>query len=469
MTTQTPRGNRTASTRTPVRDRRLGLLMVSAACYLLGPLSHTLTDEVPMTALKLSRPETAAPRTHYKPHHCLMCGAAELNLALPLARSAVGNDYFPTARPQEDYALSLHLCRACGNVQIEDVVDPDLLFRQYTYSTTSSLGLVKHFQTYAAEVVAACGAKAGSLVVDIGSNDGSLLKAFAELGYRVLGVDPAVEIARRATAEGVETVADYFTKAVAEQIREEHGRAAVVTANNVFAHSDRLPEMADGVRELLRPGGVFTFEVSYLMDIVQKMLFDTVYHEHLCYHSVRSLDAFFTRHGLQLIDVRRIPTKGGSLRGTVQLAGGPRPVSPAVGRLIEWEDITRLHAPETWAAYARRIRAAREAFVGVLDRAKAAGKTVAGYGASPTVTTLINQFDLAGRLDFLVDDNPTKQNTVSPGQHIPVYPSDAIYSMGAAVVAILAWNYAAPIMAKHAAFAENGGRFVIPLPGLMVV
>jgi len=422
-----------------------------------------------MPALTQPRPAATATRTHYKPRHCLMCGAADLALALPLARSAVGNDYFPTARPQDDFALSLHLCRGCGNVQIEDVVNPDLLFRNYTYSTTSSLGLVKHFQAYAAEVVAATGAEPGSLVVDVGSNDGSLLKAVRELGYRVLGVDPAVEIARRATAEGVETVPDYFTKPLACQLRESHGRAAVITANNVFAHSDRLPEMADGVRELLRPDGVFTFEVSYLMDIVQKMLFDTVYHEHLCYHSVRSLDAFFTRHGLRLVDVRRIPTKGGSLRGTVQPAGGPRPVSPAVARMIEWEDLTRLHAAETWAAYAKRIRAARDAFVGLLDRARAAGKTVAGYGASPTVTTLINQFDLAGRVDFLVDDNPTKQNTVSPGRHIPVYPSDAIYSKGADVVAVLAWNYAAPIMARHAAFADRGGRFVIPLPGLQVV
>jgi hypothetical protein len=397
-----------------------------------------------------------------------MCWATDLTLALPLARSAIGNDYFSAVRPQEDFALSLHLCRACGNVQIEDVVDPDLLFRAYTYSTTSSLGLVKHFQTYAAEVVAASAAQPGSLVMDIGSNDGSLLKAFRALGHRVLGVDPAVEIARRATAEGVETVPDYFTKLLAERIRDSHGPAAIITANNVFAHSDRLPEMADGIHELLRPDGVFTFEVSYLMDIVQKMLFDTVYHEHLCYHSVRSLDAFFTRHGLRLIDVRRIPTKGGSLRGTVQLAGGLRPVSPVVGRMIEWEDLTRLHAAETWAAYTQQIRSARDGFVGLLDRAKAAGKTVAGYGASPTVTTLINQFELAGRIDYLVDDNPTKQNTVSPGHHIPVYPSDAIYSKGADVVAILAWNYAAPIMARHTAFTERGGRFVIPLPQLLL-
>ncbi len=422
-----------------------------------------------MTALKTREQAIAnGTGTHYKARRCLLCRSADLALALPLAHSAIGNDYLPTAQPQQEFAQNLHLCRACGNCQIEDVVNPDILFRSYTYSTTSSLGLVKHFQTYAGEVAAAAGAEPGSLVVDIGSNDGSLLKAFKELGYRVLGVDPAVEIARRATGEGVETLPEYFTDKLAAKIKAGHGPAAVVTANNVFAHSDKLPEMADGIRDLLRPDGVFTFEVSYLLDIVQKMLFDTVYHEHLCYHSVKSLVAFFAGHGLELVDVRRIPTKAGSLRGTVQRAGGPRKPSAELGRLVEWESITALHDPETWRDYARRVEVARDRFVAVLDRAKAAGKTVAGYGASPTVTTLINQFGLAGRIDFLVDDNPVKQNTFSPGHHIPVYPSEALYEKKADVVAVLAWNYAAPIMQKHAAFAAAGGRFVVPLPHLIV-
>lgn len=420
-----------------------------------------------MTAI--ARSQTAAAATHYEPRHCLLCGSGDLALALPLARSAVGNDYLRECRQQETFALSLHLCGTCGNVQIEDVVNPDLLFRSYTYSTTSSLGLVEHFRKAAAEIIGRSGAAPGSLVVDIGSNDGSLLKAFRELGYRLVGVDPAVQIAEQATAQGVPTIPEYFSVEVAARIREEHGPAAVVTANNVFAHSDTLPAMARGIRALLRPDGLFTFEVSYLLDIVQKMLFDTVYHEHLCYHSVRSLDAFFARQGFELIDVQRIPTKGGSLRGTVQLAGGPRPVSPDVRRLIEWEGLMRLHSPETFRAFSRRIDAAKEQFISLLDRARATGKIVAGYGASPTVTTLIDQFELGNRLDFLVDDNPVKQNTFSPGHHIPVYHPDAVAEREADVIAVLAWNYAAPIMAKQAKFAAAGGRFAIPLPQLQLL
>jgi SAM-dependent methyltransferase len=411
---------------------------------------------------------TPAKPTHYKADHCMMCRSANLELALPLAHSAVGNDYFPEKRPQEAFSLSLHLCRDCGNVQIEDVVDPDLLFGSYTYSTTSSLGLVEHFRRYAADAVKRSGAAPGSLVIDIGSNDGSLLKAFKELGFRALGIDPAAEIARRATAEGVETLPEYFTAETARRILAAHGPAAVVTANNVFAHSDKLPEMADGIRALLRADGIFSFEVSYLLDIVQKMLFDTVYHEHLCYHSVRSLQAFFRGHDLELVNIERIATKGGSLRGTVQRRGGSRTASPVIGQMLEWEGITGLHDPETFAAYARRIEAAKNSFLGLLDRARAEGKAVAGYGASPTVTTLLNQFDLAGRIDFLVDDNPVKQNTYSPGHHIPVYPPAALQERGADTVAILAWNYAQPIMAKNQNFAEQGGRFIVPLPLLQV-
>jgi len=386
-----------------------------------------------------------------------------------MARSAIGNDYLRDRRPQEEFALSLHLCGNCGNVQIEDVVNPDLLFRSYTYATTSSLGLIEHFRNYAAEMAAQTGLTSGSLVVDIGSNDGSLLKAFRESGHRVVGVDPAVEIAARASADDVPTIPEYFTSVIAGEIRSTHGPATLVTANNVFAHSDQLPAMAEAVRALLAPDGLFTFEVSYLLDIVQKMLFDTVYHEHIYYHSVRSLASFFLRNGLELIGIERIATKGGSLRGTVQLAGGRRRASPAIHRMIELEHLLRLHSPDTFRILARRMDFAREEFLGVIDRARAAGKIVAGYGASPTVTTLVNQFTIGSRLDFIVDDNPIKQNTFSPGHQVPVYSSDAIYEREADVVALLAWNYASPIITRHQKFIENGGHFAIPLPQLRLI
>jgi hypothetical protein len=409
-------------------------------------------------------------QSFYRATNCLLCGSADLELALPLAPSAIGNDYFPSReQPQECYSLSLFLCHACGNVQVEDVVNPNILFRSYTYSTSSSLGLVEHFRKYAEDMIGRVRPAKGTLAIDIGSNDGSLLRAFKEQGMRVLGVDPAVDIAKKATAAGMETVPDFFTSRVARELKATRNlQAAIITANNVFAHSDKLPDMADGIRELLAPDGVFSFEVSYLVDTVQKMLFDTVYHEHLCYHSVRSLASFFKRHGMELIQVDRIPTKGGSIRGTAQRAGGPRPVSPVIADLIQLESTLGLDKVATYRAYAERIDAVKNQLQVLLSKLKAQGKTIAGYGASPTVTTLLYHFDLADKLDFLVDDNPVKQNTYSPGQKIPVYDSQKLYDKKADYAVILAWNYAGPIMKRHQAFADRGGRFIVPLPLLQV-
>lgn len=410
--------------------------------------------------------------SHYRRLTCILCDSAELELALPLPRTPIGNDYVPPARLEENqeyFAMNLHRCCACGNVQIQDVVNPELLFRSYTYSTAHSLGLVEHFRAYAKEFVSKFQPAPGSLVMDIGSNDGSLLRAFKEEGMRVLGIDPATSIAQAATASGVPTVPEFFTAELAGRLRAEHGPAKIVTANNVFAHSDKLPEMADGIRLLLDRDGVFSFEVSYLLDIVQKMLFDTVYHEHLCYHSVKSLQAFFAGHGLELIEVQRIPTKGGSLRGTVQVQGGPRPVAPIIGSLLDLEDCLNLHAPETWARYRRTIDENKHQVNETLARLKARGKTLAGYGASPTVTTLLHHYDIADKLEYLLDDNAVKQGTYSPGQHLPVYASDHLYKKPVDYVVVLAWQYAAPIMKRHQKYVDQGGRFLVPLPLMLVV
>jgi hypothetical protein len=403
--------------------------------------------------------------THYRATHCLLCGSGQLDLALPLVPTPIGNDYWPGPKKQQDcYSLNLYLCQSCGNVQLENVVSPELLFGSYTYSTSSSLGLQEHFRKYAGDLLQRVGHSPGDLAIDIGSNDGSLLCAFRDQGLRVLGVDPAIEIAQRATAEGLPTIGDYFSSRLARELRDRHGPARIVTANNVFAHSDQLPDMAEGIRELLTPDGVFTFEVSYLIDTVGKMLFDTIYHEHLYYHSVRSLATFFQRHGLELFNVERIPTKGGSIRGSVQKAGGPRPLSVVVGNLIELEKSLGLDKVATYQAYGERIRAARDAVHDLVVKVKTPGKKLAGYGASPTVTTLLHQFELADVVDFLVDDNPVKQNTFSPGQHIPVHDSTRLYAEPVQFALILAWNYVQPIKQRHQRFSEEGGHFLVPLP-----
>jgi hypothetical protein len=256
----------------------------------------------------------------------------------------------------------------------------------------------------------------------------------------------------------------FFTSQLGRSLRAEQGAARLVTANNVFAHSDTLGDMAEGVRTLLAADGTFVFEVSYVVDIVEKMLFDTVYHEHLSYHSIRPLRSFLERHGLELVDVRRTASKGGSLRAVAQLRGGPRPCSAVVEQLCGEEERQGYGGLPVYRAFADRIEGVKAELWRRLDAARAGGGTIAGYGASATVTTLLCHFELQRYLSFIVDDNPSKHHTYSPGWHIPVLPSDVLYERRPDVVVVLAWMYASPILVRHAALRETGGRFLVPLP-----
>ena len=404
---------------------------------------------------------------HTRREDCRLCGARELRLVLALEPSPIADAYVPAARlaePQPRFPMDLFQCAACGHAQLRDVVSPDVLFRDYIYRTADSASLVEHFQKFVATVATRFAPQPGQLAVDIGSNDGTVLRFWRERRLRVCGVDPAERIAREATAAGLPTRCAYFNSAVAREIRGELGPATVVTANNVFAHADDLPGILDGVRELLDDGGVFVFEVSYLVDIIEKKLFDTIYHEHLCYHSVGPLKKFFAAHGMVIFDVQRIPTKGGSMRVFAQRAGGPRPVATIVEELIALETAMDLDAGRPFAALARTLDAAKARLHAELQAVRARGGRVAGFGASATVTTLLTHFELAPLLDYLVDDNPKRHGLYSPHFHLPVLSSRLLHERPPACVVVLAWQYADPIVARHRGFLRDGHCFLLPLP-----
>lgn len=404
---------------------------------------------------------------------CRLCGSRHLELVLPIAASPIADAYVPRERlgeSQDAYPLDLYLCGACGHVQNIDVVDPEILFRDYLYVTSSSLGLVEHYRRYADDFVAHFDVRPGSLALEIGSNDGSLLGFFKAKGLRVLGVDPARRIAEAATARGIPTLPEFFGSALAEGLRKTHGPAAVIAANNVFAHADNLEDIVVGIRTLLDVDGVFIFEVSYLPDIVDRFLFDTVYHEHVSYHSIVPLVRFFDRLGLRLFDVQRIGSKGGSIRGFVQLAtGGRRPVTSRVRDMIAEEERRHFAGAAVYRDFSAEIAKRKAAVAAVVDDVLASGRTVAGYGASTTVTTLMWHFELTEKLEFLADDNPLKQGLFAPKCHVPVVPSEELYSRRPDYVVILAWNYAAPIIERHQRYIAGGGTFVVPLPDIKLI
>ncbi len=402
---------------------------------------------------------------------CRLCQSTSLHCVLSLAPSPPADAFVVPAKAhlaQPCYPLDVYWCADCFHVQLLQAIDPQVLFRDYIYTTTSSPGLTAHFKAYAESVVATHGIPAGSLVVDIGSNDGTLLRFFKQMGMTVVGVDPALEIARQATAAGLETIADFFTSELAATCAEERGAAGLITANNVFAHSDDLGDMADGVCRWLAPDGIFVFEVQYLADMLDHMVFDYIYHEHLSYHSVEPLQRFLAVHGLELIHVRDIPTKGGSLRAVAQRAGGPRPVDASVAAHIARERESGLHRLATFRRFADRVETLRSANRRVLSDLTDNGKRVVGFGACATATTLIHHFGLQDYVTCILDDNPDRQGTLSPGLHLPVRSPQVLHDGGADVAVILAWRFAEPIMRRHCAFLEHG-TFVIPLPALQVV
>ena len=408
----------------------------------------------------------------YRRNTCRLCDGRDLDLVIPLAPTPVADDYVPAERldeVQETCPLDLYLCRRCGHLQLLYVVDPELLFGNYLFETSTSLGLVEHYRRFADDVLDWLNPPPGALAVEIGSNEGSLLRCFQSRGMKALGVDPARDIARRATESGVETLPTFFTTELARQIKLDHGPATLIAANNVFAHADDLADMAEGVRELLAPDGVFVFEVAYLVDVIQKGSVDNFYHEHLSNHRVEPLQLFLKRHGLELTNIQRMDTKGGSLRGQASLANGHSKVSPQIASLIELETTLGLDGVGPYQEFAARIDGTKRDMRQLLLGLKQQGKTLAGYGASPSVTTLLYHFDIAGLISFLVDDNPLKHNLYSPGHHIPVFPSQAIYESKPDYVVILAWLYSGRIIENNRAYLDQGGHFIVPLPEVQVI
>lgn len=414
---------------------------------------------------------------------CRLCGSQDLKEVFRLADTPPANEFVDASVVRSGstskFPLYLVSCGQCKHVQLPVVVDPDRLFRNYVYVSGTSPVFVDHFRRYAEETISALGLAPGDLVVEIGSNDGTLLRFFRDAGMRVLGVDPARDIAARATADGIETWNDFFTEDLARRIVAERGHAMLVVANNVFAHADDLRGIALGVKHLLNGRGVFSFEVSYLPDVIEKTLFDTVYHEHLSYHSVGPLARFFQTCGLTLRDVRRIDTHGGSIRGMVvgnrvANSGGlqaPGMVSRSVTDLIAYESALGLDDPAVpLQLLQQRVRQLGSQLGDFLDQARRDGKRVAGFGAPAKATTLMYQFNLGPQdIDFVVDDNPLKQGLFTPGKHVPVLPSSAIAERKPNYLVVLAWNFADSIIAKNQEFRDAGGKFVVPIPDFRVV
>jgi novobiocin biosynthesis protein NovU/D-mycarose 3-C-methyltransferase len=404
---------------------------------------------------------------------CRGCDGADLEEILSLGPTPLANAYL---RSPDEFAgeprfpLDLHYCRGCGLFQLLDVVDPEILFRHYLYVTGTSSTMASHNRAYARTLADLLGLRPGDLVVEVASNDGSLLQCFRALGASVLGVEPATNLAARAREAGVETVNEFFTSAVGETLRAGGRTARAVVANNVLAHVDDPLDFLRGCRALVADDGLVTIEVPYVRDLLDRLEYDTVYHEHLSYFSISALLRLCERAGLSAVRIDRVPVHGGSLRLYLSRAAAGH--SAAVRALQADEARDGLLDPARYRRFADDVRAGREALLRLLEDLVARGRRVAAYGAPAKGNTLLNYCGIDTRLiPYTVDKNPLKVGLYLPGTHIPVRGVETLANGGPHpdYLVILAWNFADEIMEEQRAHRDRGGRFIVPVPRPKVV
>jgi len=400
---------------------------------------------------------------------CRVCKGRDLQKILSLGESPPANNLLAEgelSKKEASYPLELLFCRGCSLVQLSYVVNPEVMFKNYLYVPSKSETFIRHFEELAQAVCERPELKEGSLVVDIGSNDGTLLKSFKKRGMKTLGVEPAENMAETAKKSGIETIVSFFDTKAAKMVLERWGKAKAILATNVFAHVDEIDEFLKAVNVLLDDDGVFVVEVQYILDMIEGMAFDNIYHEHVSYFSLKTLVRLFERFGMGVIDAKKMGIHGGSLRVYVKkgaVAGN------SVNEILKLEEEKGLGSVEAYLEYAGRINQIKKKLLEILGGIKKDGKSIAGYGAPAKATTLLNYFGIGKDvIDFVVDRNELKQGMHIPGVRIPIFPVERLEGKPDYLL-ILAWNLSEEIMKQEEGFGKSGGKFIIPVPEPRIV
>ncbi len=404
---------------------------------------------------------------------CRSCGAPLTRTLVDLGKTPLANSYIrKDDAPERDaqYPLHARVCDTCFLVQVDDVVPPEAIFRDYAYFSSFSDSWVAHAKRYADEATDRLSLTPDSLVAEVASNDGYLLQHFVSRQIPVLGIDPALDAAEAARARGVRTETEFFGRDSATKLREQYGPASLIAANNVLAHVPDINDFVSGFTRLLSEDGVATFEFPHLLNLLQQVQFDTIYHEHFSYLSLYAVEECFRRNGLRVFDVEELLTHGGSLRVWACLEGHPREDEAGLTAVRAKEEAFGMASSATYDGFTTKVEAIRTGLIDFLRQAKAEHKTVAAYGAAAKGNTLLNYCSVTSDdIALAVDLNPAKQDTLLPGSRIPVKAPTALKDLRPDYLLILPWNLKDEISAQTQHIKEWGGQHIVAIPSLTVL
>jgi len=404
---------------------------------------------------------------------CRFCNAALTQSFIDLGSTPLANSYVAPdrlAKPDASYPLHARVCGACFLVQVDAAVPAEEIFSDYAYFSSYAASWVEHARIYAMAMIERFALNTSSKVVEIASNDGYLLRHFVAAGMKVLGVDPAANVAKAAKELGVATEVAFFGKNTAARLKALGHDADLMVANNVLAHVPDINDFVAGFAVLLKPGGVWTIEFPHLMRLIRENQFDTIYHEHYSYYSLGTVERILAAHQLRAFDVETLPTHGGSLRVYACHASAEHETSENLMDVRMHEQDAGMDVLETYRGFGARAGKVKQALLDFLNDAKRRGKKVAAYGAAAKGNTLLNYCGVtADLIEFVVDSNPHKQGRYLPGSRIPIHAPDAIFAAKPDYVLILPWNLADEICKNMAGIREWGGKFVIPIPVLQIL
>jgi methylation protein EvaC len=404
---------------------------------------------------------------------CRLCDSRNLVRFLDFGDVPLAGAFLRAEEISEErfYPLGIDFCEDCTLVQVSDVIPKEVLFKNYFYFSSAIRTLVEHFEAFAREMAERFALRQGSLVVELGCNDGVFLRPLQALGMRCVGIDPATNVVETIRDSGIAVVNDFFGAAVGEGVRAAHGAADAVVSSFSFAHIDDIADVMKGIKTLLKPDGIFVFEVYYLGIVLEELQYDMMYHEHMSYYSLASLEKFLERFGMEIFEVRRLPLRAGTIRYYARNIGRRKePVSPSVAELREYERARGFDTVKTYLAYGDRVAKTRDDLMELLGRLRQEGRRIVGYGASGRATTIMAFCGIDGsHLDFVVDDAPAKHGLYTPGSHLPIKPWATAEETWPEYALLFAWSFADEVKKRRLDYLERGGKFIVPLPDVRVV